>query len=149
MNVTENKNEATETTATATAAKKKLPLWGKILLVVVIVLAALAACADGTTEIVNAARLRLKESDRLRTTAAVLSALGADVRELPDGLVIHGRARLSGGTVDSCGDHRIAMAAAVAACACTEPVVITGAQAVEKSYPRFWADLEALKGGAL
>lgn len=113
------------------------------------VLAALAACADGTTEIVNAARLRLKESDRLRTTAAVLSALGADVRELPDGLVIHGRARLSGGTVDSCGDHRIAMAAAVAACACTEPVVITGAQAVEKSYPRFWADLEALKGGAL
>ena len=113
------------------------------------VLAALAACADGTTEIVNAARLRLKESDRLRTTAAVLSALGADVRELPDGLVIHGRARLRGGTVDSCGDHRIAMAAAVAACACTEPVVITGAQAVEKSYPRFWADLEALKGGAL
>ena len=113
------------------------------------VLAALAACADGTAEIVNAARLRLKESDRLRTTAAVLSALGADVRELPDGLVIHGRARLSGGTVDSCGDHRIAMAAAVAACACTEPVVITGAQAVEKSYPRFWADLEALKGGAL
>ena len=113
------------------------------------VLAALAACADGTTEITNAARLRLKESDRLATTAAMLNALGADVTEQPNGLVIHGRAQLMGGTADASGDHRIAMAAAAAACACAQPVTITGAQAVQKSYPRFWDDLQKLKGGAL
>lgn len=113
------------------------------------VLAALAACADGTTEITNAARLRLKESDRLATTAAMLNALGADVTEQPNGLVIHGRAQLMGGTADAFGDHRIAMAAAAAACACAQPVTITGAQAVQKSYPRFWDDLQKLKGGAL
>lgn len=112
-------------------------------------LAALAACADGTTEITNAARLRLKESDRLTTTAAMLNALGADVTEQPDGLVIHGRAQLTGGRADAFGDHRIAMAAAIASCACVQPVTISGAQAVQKSYPRFWDDLQKLKGGAL
>lgn len=110
------------------------------------VLAVLAAGCEGQTVIENAARLRLKESDRLQTTAATLRALGAEASELPDGLVLTGSPALRGGTVDACGDHRIAMAAAVAACLSSAPVVITGAQAVEKSYPRFWQHLASLKG---
>ncbi len=113
------------------------------------VLSVLAAAAEGETRIENAARLRLKESDRLQSTAAMLTALGADVQELPDGLVIRGKPQLAGGTVDPCNDHRIAMAAATAACACRQPVTVLQAQCVEKSYPRFWEDFEALEGGAL
>lgn len=108
------------------------------------VLAAVAAAIPGTTTITGAARLRLKESDRLETTARTLNALGGQVEETEDGLIIHGRDRLTGGTVDAAGDHRIAMAAAVASGACTGPVTVTGAQAVDKSYPTFWRDLRAL-----
>lgn len=104
-------------------------------------LSAVAAAAEGETRIVNAARLRLKESDRLRTTAAMLTGLGADVQELPDGLVIRGKPSLAGGSVDAANDHRIAMAAAVAACACEAPVTVLGAECAEKSYPAFWEDL--------
>ena len=111
------------------------------------VLAAVAAAIPGTTTITGAARLRLKESDRLATTAHTLRALGAQVEEREDGLVIQGRSPLRGGTVDAAGDHRIAMAAAVAAGACEAPVTITGAQAVDKSYPAFWRDLAALGKG--
>ena len=109
-------------------------------------LSVVAACAEGETRIVNAARLRLKESDRIATTAALLRAVGGSVAELPDGLTIHGAA-LCGGTVDGCNDHRIAMAAAVAASVC--PVTVLGSQCVQKSYPRFWEDYAALKGDAL
>ena len=108
------------------------------------VLAAVAAAGTDTTVIRNAGRLRLKESDRLFSTARILTALGADITEAEDSLVINGRPHLSGGTVDSFGDHRIAMTAAIASAACTEPVIITGAQAVNKSYPAFWKDLAAL-----
>ena len=92
----------------------------------------------------NAARLRLKESDRLTTTAAMLSSLGAHVEELPDGLVVRGGG-LRGGAVSAQHDHRIAMAAAVAACACTEPVTVEGWECTNKSYPRFREDFNALK----
>jgi len=108
-------------------------------------LCAVAAAAEGETRVIRAARLRLKESDRLRTTAAMLRSLGGDVSELPDGLLVRGRPSLTGGRVDSAGDHRIAMAAAAAACACTGLVEISGAESVAKSYPRFWEDLAALK----
>ena len=108
------------------------------------VLAAVAAATPGTTRITGAARLRLKESDRLETTARALSALRGQVEQTEDGLIIQGRAALEGGRVDAAGDHRIAMAAAVASGACTGPVVVTGAQAVEKSYPTFWKSLRAL-----
>ena len=108
------------------------------------VLAAVAAATPGVTEITGAARLRLKESDRLETTARMLNGLGGQVEETADGLLIRGRSHLSGGQVDAAGDHRIAMAAAVASGACTGPVTITGAQAVEKSYPTFWAELRSL-----
>ena len=100
--------------------------------------ACVAAAAEGETRVVNASRLRLKESDRLSTTAALLRALGGTVEELPDGLVIHGGGGLRGGEVDSCNDHRIAMSAAVAAGLCTESVTVSGAQCVKKSYPAFW-----------
>ena len=103
-------------------------------------LSALAAAVPGETRIENAARLRLKESDRLRTTAAMLTALGASVQELPDGLVIRGGG-LHGGVVDAANDHRIAMAAAVAACAAAGDVTVLGAECIEKSYPSFWTDL--------
>ena len=76
---------------------------------------------------------------------AVLSALGADIQETPDSLVIRGKEALAGGcVVSSHNDHRIAMMAAVAAARCREAVVLTGAEAVEKSYPGFWADYERL-----
>ena len=108
-----------------------------------------AAGAVGDTHIFNAGRLRLKESDRLRTTAQLLTALGGSVEEQPSGLIVHGAGRLTGGTADACGDHRIAMSAAVAACICESAVSVSGSECVSKSYPRFWEDLDALKGGAL
>lgn len=108
------------------------------------VLAATAALADGTTRITGAGRLRIKESDRLATTTAVLTELGADVTETEEGLIIVGKPTLSGGTVDAYGDHRIAMTAAVASLGCTSPVTINGAQAVAKSYPTFWEQLDLL-----
>ena len=113
------------------------------------VVSCLAALCDGETRVENAARLRLKESDRLQTTAALLSALGGSVRELPDGLIISGRGRLSGGTADACGDHRIAMSAAMAACGCESPVTVSGSECVAKSYPAFWEDFASLKEDAV
>ena len=110
------------------------------------VLSVVAACAAGETRITGAARLRLKESDRLATTAALLRALGIGVEELPDGLIIRG-GTLSCGTVDAAGDHRIAMSAAVAAARCT--VTVLGSDCVSKSYPRFWEDYTAVKGVVL
>jgi 3-phosphoshikimate 1-carboxyvinyltransferase len=110
-------------------------------------LAAMAALRHGTTRITHAARLRLKESDRLATVTATLNALGAEVVEHPDSLTIHGVSQLQGGvTVDCCNDHRIAMMAAVAATCCVEPVTLLGAQCVEKSYPNFWDHYRMLGG---
>ena len=109
-------------------------------------LSVVAAAADGETHIVNAARLRLKESDRLTSVAQMLTNLGGRVRELPDGLDISGGAPLTGGTADACGDHRIAMSAAIAAALCTAPVTVRGSETTSKSYPRFWDDLETMKG---
>ena len=113
------------------------------------VVSVLAALCAGETRIENAARLRIKESDRLRTTAALIEALGGTVRELPDGLVITGQPALAGGSVDASGDHRIAMSAAVAACGCTQPVTVYGSKCVAKSYPAFWEDFTALQEEAL
>lgn len=110
-------------------------------------LAAWAALRPGTTVLANAGRLRMKESDRLHSVTAVLSALGAHVREEPDHLVIQGQEVLPGGVeVDCWGDHRIAMMAAVAATCCREPVTLRGAECVAKSYPTFWEDYRMLGG---
>ncbi len=111
-------------------------------------LAVQAALRTGeTTRLVHAARLRMKESDRLSTVAATLNALGAQVAEGADYLDIRGVEALRGGTaVDCCNDHRIAMMAAVAASRCREAVTLLGAECVAKSYPGFWADYERLGG---
>lgn len=108
------------------------------------ILATVASVASGTTVISGAARLRLKESDRLLSVSTVLSSIGAEIYQTDDGLIIKGKESLLGGSVDSFGDHRIAMSAAVAASACKNSVTIQGAQAVNKSYPDFWRDLNAL-----
>ena len=91
------------------------------------------------------ARLRLKESDRIASTIAMLEALGGQAEASQDTLTVY-PAKLYGGTVDSVNDHRIAMAAAIAATACTGDVVILGAECVEKSYPNFWTEYRRLGG---
>ncbi len=108
--------------------------------------AAAAAVRRGTTRLVNAGRLRIKESDRLAAITAALNALGARVTEHPDSLTIYGRDGLIGGTVDCCNDHRIAMMAAIAATRCREPVTLLGAECVAKSYPDFWEHYRMLGG---
>ena len=108
------------------------------------ILCVVAAKAQGETKIYNASRLRLKESDRIESVCRMIASLGGDITATEDGMVIHGGKPLKGGTVDSFGDHRIAMAAAVASSICQEEVTIHGAEAVEKSYPGFWDDFEIL-----
>lgn len=110
------------------------------------VLTSLAALSEGTTEIVNAARLRIKESDRLSAISTELNRLGADIEEREDGLIIRGKESLKGGEVQSWNDHRIAMALAVASIKCTEPVIIKDASCVKKSYPDFWQHFRTLGG---
>ena len=109
-------------------------------------LAAVAACSAGTTTITGAARLRIKESDRLETVCACVNALGGTCQTTEDGLIIEGAPRLVGGTVDAANDHRIAMMAAILATRCEGPVRILGAQCVAKSYPAFFEDYASLGG---
>ena len=109
------------------------------------VLSVTAATAQGETRIVNAARLRLKESDRLASPARLISALGGNITELEDGLIIRGVPALAGGTADACRDHRIAMSAAVAASVSRGDVTILGSDCAAKSYPGFWDDLDGLE----
>ncbi|MBE6587980.1 MAG: 3-phosphoshikimate 1-carboxyvinyltransferase [Ruminococcaceae bacterium] len=110
------------------------------------ILSVVAAAQKKTTVIYNAARLRLKESDRIETTAALLKAIGASVTQTEDGLRIKGdAASLHSGKVDSANDHRIAMAAAIASVVCGS-VEIDGAEAVNKSYPAFFEDFRKLGG---
>jgi len=110
-------------------------------------LAVAAALAQGVTEIRDAAELRVKESDRIAATASMLRAMGVEVEERPDGMRIVG-GQVRGAAVDSHGDHRIAMSAAVAALASepeSGPTTIRRADAVEISYPGFWRDLDRLR----
>mgnify|MGYP002519721501 CR=1 FL=1 len=90
-------------------------------------------------------RLRIKESDRVESTIVMLQALGGKAEATGDTLTVFGTG-LTGGTVRSYNDHRIAMSAAIAATVCTEPVTILGAECVEKSYPKFWAEYARLGG---
>ena len=90
-------------------------------------------------------RLRIKESDRVASTIAMLTALGGKAEATKSNLTVYGTG-FRGGTVDACNDHRIAMAAAIAATVCTQPVNILGAEAVNKSYPGFWEEYKRLGG---
>ena len=102
------------------------------------VIAVLCACAEGESVIEGAEELRVKESDRIRTTAAMLAALGGDVEEKPDGFVIRGKKSLRGGNFDACADHRIAMSGAVALAASELGGDIAGAECVDISFPNFF-----------
>ena len=108
------------------------------------VVSAMACAAEGETRIIRAERLRLKESDRLQTTVDLIRALGGEASVTEDGLLIRGSGRLHGGPADPANDHRIAMAAAVAASVCEDAVQITDSECVGKSYPRFFEDLGKL-----
>ena len=108
------------------------------------VLAVVAARNKGAV-FTNIRRLRLKESDRVATVIEMILSLGGFAESTEDTLTVHGTG-LTGGTVNSHNDHRIAMAAAIAATVCTGPVTILGAEAVNKSYPGFWKEYRNLGG---
>ncbi len=108
-------------------------------------LAAHAAFRPGITRFINCGRLRLKESDRLESTAAMVNAVGGVARVDGETLTIQGVEQLRGGVVETKGDHRIAMSAAVLACGSSGPVMVDNAMVVAKSYPGFWRDFESLE----
>ncbi len=111
------------------------------------VLTAVAALTKGTTEIINAGRLRIKECDRLAAVTSELNKLGAKIIEKEEGLVVTGVEKLKGGVeVWSHKDHRIAMTLAIASTRCEEPIVIKDYECIAKSYPNFFEDFKALGG---
>lgn len=112
------------------------------------VLAVCASFAEGTTRIINAQRLRIKESDRLKTTANLINNLGGNVRELSDGLEITGVNQLIGGSADGCNDHRIVMSAAVCAAGLDGEIECSDALSINKSYPEFFNDYNSIGGRA-
>jgi len=109
------------------------------------VLCVVATAATGVTEITDAAELRVKESDRIGAIATGLRALAGEVEERPDGLTVYG-SRLRGGRAGTRGDHRLAMAFAVAGLLAAGPVVIDGAETINVSFPDFFQTLEMLRG---
>lgn len=110
------------------------------------VLSVLAAGISGTSHIRNAGRVRLKESDRLAAMAEELAKMGASVEQDEDSLTVHGTGSLRGGDVDTHGDHRVAMALAVASLLSDEPVTINNAEVVAKSGPQFFREWEIIGG---
>ncbi len=108
------------------------------------ILSIFAACSHGAA-FTDIQRLRLKESDRVASVIAMIEALGGRANATEDTLTVCATG-LTGGTVDSFRDHRIAMSAAIASTVCRKPVVILGAEAVEKSYPQFWDEFQRLGG---
>lgn len=112
------------------------------------VLSVCAAFAEGTTKIINAERLRIKECDRLKATAELLNNLGGKVKELSDGLEITGVSSLKGENVNGYNDHRIVMSAAVCAARSDEDITATFAMSINKSYPDFYIDYNSIGGKA-
>ena len=106
---------------------------------------AVAATANRGAVFTDIARLRLKESDRVASVIAMITALGGKADATENTLTVYA-AKLTGGTVNACNDHRIAMAAAIASTVCTKPVTISGAECVNKSYPAFWDEFNRLGG---
>ena len=111
-------------------------------------LAVCAALSRGETRIVNAQRLRLKESDRLAAMAEALNSVGGKVETTADGLVIQGVPSLGGGVAHGKNDHRVVMAMAAAGLRSKDPLVVTDAQSIRKSYPGFFNDYIMLGGSA-
>ncbi|AQS07446.1 3-phosphoshikimate 1-carboxyvinyltransferase [Clostridium beijerinckii] len=111
------------------------------------VVSLVAALSEGTTEIINAGRLRIKECDRLAAVTSELNKLGAKIIEKEEGLIIEGVKELKGNVeVWSHKDHRIAMTMAIASTMCKEPIILKDYECVSKSYPQFWDDFKNLGG---
>ena len=111
------------------------------------ILTVLGALSEGETKIINAERLRIKESDRIISIKTELNKLGAKIEEIGDSLVIQGIKTFEGGVeVSAWNDHRIAMSLAVASIRCKNEIVIDEAESVKKSYPHFWDDFEKMGG---
>ena len=109
-------------------------------------LAVLSSLSGCTVHITNAERLKIKESDRLDTTARMINGIGGRVDKTDDGLIIYPVDSFSGGTVDSFNDHRIAMASAIASTAASDKVTVLGFESIRKSYPDFLKDFISLGG---
>ncbi len=133
--VTHSKLKATEVEA------REIPL----LIDEIPILTLAASLAEGKTIIQGAKELRFKESDRIAVMVKNLKAIGANVREKEDGFEIEGREKLKGGSIESFGDHRVAMTFAVASLASQEAILVQGAKCIETSYPKFFDDLQILK----
>lgn len=112
------------------------------------IISVVAAMCEGETRIINAGRLRIKESDRIKAIYDMLTAVDGKVEETADGLIIKGNEKLLGGKVDGCNDHRIVMSASILSNFCNGAVEITDAQAVSKSYPHFFEDFNSMGGNA-
>jgi len=112
-------------------------------------LAVVASQAEGVTRLSGAAELRVKESDRLRQVCQALRAMGVEVEEMDDGFAVQGPARLQGAYLDAAGDHRIAMAFAVAGLVADGETTLDGAEWADISYPGFFAELSARSDGAV
>ena len=112
------------------------------------VLAVLLSKADGTSKIINAKRLRLKESDRLMSTRQLIEDLGGTIEELDDGLIITGVKSFKGNRVTGYNDHRIVMSGAVCACMSDNDITVTDSQSINKSYPGFFDDYNSIGGHA-
>ena len=110
------------------------------------ILSVLACGAKGKSILYNAERLRIKESDRIKTTKELIVNLGGNAEETNDSLIIYGNGMLNGGTVESFNDHRIAMSAFVASAICENDVILKDAQAMDKSYPSFMEDFVSIGG---
>lgn len=111
------------------------------------ILTVLGALSEGETKIINAERLRIKESDRIISIKTELNKIGAEVEEVGDSLVIQGVDTFEGGVeVSAWNDHRIAMSLAIASIRCKNEIVIDEAESVKKSYPHFWDDFEKMGG---
>ena len=113
------------------------------------ILAVMAAFANGTTEFRDAAELRVKESDRIAVMANGLRSMGADIDELPDGMIVRGGRPLKGARVEAHHDHRIAMAFAIAGLMADGETIIDGAEWADVSFPGFWDTLNRLGDGCV
>lgn len=112
------------------------------------ILSILACGAEGKTTLYNAKRLRIKESDRIKTTKDLILNLGGKAEETEDALIIYGSGELTGGIANSANDHRIAMSAFVASALCKRDIILEDAAAIDKSYPSFINDFEQIGGKA-
>ncbi|MBR5247123.1 MAG: 3-phosphoshikimate 1-carboxyvinyltransferase [Clostridia bacterium] len=112
------------------------------------IISVVATFCSGETRIINAGRLRIKESDRIKSVVDMLKSVGADAKETDDGIIINGKSDLQGGLVNGYNDHRIVMSASILSTLCKGNVKITDYKAVEKSYPDFFTDFNKMGGNA-